>query len=85
MPGKRALRRDIYVTAVCLANYSIEFTVRDSGPGISPDKVKQIFEAYYTTKDKGTGLGLAIVKHNIELYEGKLQVDSELGKGPNLP
>jgi len=72
---------DIYVTAVCRVNYSTEFTVRDSGPGISPDKIKQIFEAYYTTKEKGTGLGLAIVKHNIELYEGKLHVDSELGKG----
>jgi len=48
---------DIYVTAVCRVNYSTEFTVRDSGPGISPDKIKQIFEAYYTTKEKGTGAG----------------------------
>ena len=37
--------------------------------------------AYYTTKEKGTGLGLAIVKHNVDLYEGKLLVESELGKG----
>jgi signal transduction histidine kinase len=72
---------NIYVEAACLRNYSTEFTVRDSGPGIPSDKLIRVFEAYYTTKEKGTGLGLAIVKHNIELYEGKLQVESELGKG----
>ena len=53
----------------------------DDGPGIPPDKMERIFEAYYTTKEKGTGLGLAIVKHNAELYSGTVRVESELGKG----
>ena len=48
----------------------IEISMRDDGPGIPPDKIERIFEAYYTTKEKGTGLGLAIVKHNAELYGG---------------
>jgi signal transduction histidine kinase len=60
---------------------SVEISVADTGPGIPPDKVERIFEQYYTTKEKGTGLGLAIVKHNIELYAGKVRVESELGKG----
>jgi two-component system sensor histidine kinase HydH len=59
----------------------VEISVADSGPGISPDQQARIFEAYYTTKPKGTGLGLAIVKNNVELYEGTLRVESELGKG----
>jgi len=55
--------------------------VRDDGPGIAPDKIERIFEAYYTTKERGTGIGLAIVKHNVELYGGHVRVESELGKG----
>ena len=60
---------------------SVEISIADTGPGIPPDKVERIFEQYYSTKEKGTGLGLAIVKHNIELYAGKVRVESELGKG----
>ena len=60
---------------------SVEITVVDDGPGISPDKVEKVFEQYYSTKEKGTGLGLAIVKHNVELYAGSVRAESELGKG----
>jgi signal transduction histidine kinase len=71
----------IVVTAECHRDYSIEISVRDDGPGISPDKIERIFEAYYTTKEKGSGLGLAIIKHNVELYGGSVRVESELGQG----
>jgi signal transduction histidine kinase len=71
----------VRVRARCLEDYSVEVTVRDSGPGIPPDKQERIFEAYYSTKERGTGLGLAIVKHNVELYGGSVRVESELGKG----
>jgi signal transduction histidine kinase len=74
-------RGEIAVSAVCRADSSVEIVVRDSGPGVPPDKVERIFEAYYTTKEKGSGLGLAIVKHNVELYAGKVQLETELGKG----
>ena len=55
--------------------------MRDDGPGVPPDKIERIFEAYYTTKEKGTGLGLAIVKHNVELYGGTVRVESKSGQG----
>ncbi len=60
---------------------TLRIVVSDTGPGISPDKLNRVFEAYFTSKSKGTGLGLAIVKHNIELYGGAVRVESELGKG----
>lgn len=60
---------------------SVEVIIADNGPGIAPEKRERIFEQYYSTKEKGTGLGLAIVKHNVELYAGKVRVESELGKG----
>jgi signal transduction histidine kinase len=72
---------DIFVAAACHRDYSVELSVRDHGPGVPPDKIERVFEAYYTTKEKGTGLGLAIVKHNAELYGGTVRVESELGKG----
>ncbi|MEI9866040.1 MAG: HAMP domain-containing sensor histidine kinase [Limisphaerales bacterium] len=72
---------DVFVAATCQRDYSVEISVRDNGPGIAPEKMERIFEAYYTTKEKGSGLGLAIVKHNAELYGGIIRVESELGKG----
>jgi signal transduction histidine kinase len=71
----------VSVSAVCRPDYSVEISVHDSGPGVPPDKVEQIFEAYYSTKEKGTGLGLAIVKHNAELYAGTVRLESGLGNG----
>ena len=72
---------NIFISARCQADYSVEVTIRDDGPGIPPEKQERIFEAYYTTKEKGTGLGLATVKHNVELYGGTVRVESGLGKG----
>ncbi len=60
---------------------TVQIIISDTGPGIPPDKIVRVFEAYFTSKSKGTGLGLAIVKHNIELYGGTVHVESELGKG----
>jgi signal transduction histidine kinase len=72
---------NVLITAKSDRDQSIEISICDDGPGISPDKLGRIFEAYYTTKEKGTGLGLAIVKHNVELYGGKVCVESKLGQG----
>lgn len=72
---------NVFITARRLDDHSIEVSIRDDGPGIPPDKLERVFQAYYTTKPKGTGLGLATVKHNLELYGGSIRVESELGKG----
>lgn len=74
-------RGTVVITASCKRDDDVEITVTDDGPGIAPEKLGRVFEAYFTTKDKGTGLGLAIVKHNAELYGGEARVESVLGKG----
>ncbi len=74
-------RGTVVITAQADRKHAVEISVADDGPGIAPDKVERVFEAYFTTKDKGTGLGLAIVKHNVELYGGEVRVESMLGKG----
>lgn len=72
---------NVFVAADCRREYAVEISVRDDGPGISPDKIERVFEAYYTTRERGSGLGLAIVKHNAELYGGTVRVESRLGQG----
>jgi signal transduction histidine kinase len=74
-------RGEIEISANYGENDSIRILIADTGPGIAPDKIDKIFEAYFTTREKGTGLGLAIVKHNTEMYGGTVNVHSELGKG----
>jgi signal transduction histidine kinase len=71
----------VMVKAIVLRDQTVEITIADDGPGVPPDKLGRIFEAYFTTKEKGTGLGLAIVKHNVELYGGTIRLESVLGKG----
>lgn len=59
----------------------VALSFRDTGPGIAPDQLGSIFEAYQTTKDKGTGLGLMIVQRIIREHGGQIEVDSRPGEG----
>jgi signal transduction histidine kinase len=47
-------------------------SVRDSGPGIDPDDLEDVFESFYTTKSSGTGMGLSICRSIIEAHGGRL-------------
>ncbi len=57
--------------------------VRDTGTGISADKLAKIFEPFFTTKPKGqgTGLGLAIVRSLVDAHRGQITVTSQEGQG----
>lgn len=59
----------------------VELAIEDTGCGIPPDKIKHIFDPFYSDKDKGTGLGLAITHSIIENNNGKITVTSVVGKG----
>jgi PAS domain S-box-containing protein len=59
----------------------LELRVTDSGMGIPSDRLDKIFLPFYTTKPKGTGLGLALVHKIVLLHNGRIQVDSQEGKG----
>lgn len=55
--------------------------IQDTGPGISASDVQNLFDAFYTTKQKGTGLGLYISQKILAEHGGSIQVDAELSTG----
>ena len=61
------------------------FAVRDDGPGIPGQFHEQIFKLFQTLKPRdqveGSGMGLAMVRKNIEIFGGKIQLESAEGKG----
>ncbi len=59
----------------------VKIGVSDTGKGMSRQVCDNIFEPFYTTKDRGTGLGLAIVFNIIQKHDGDITVESEEGKG----
>lgn len=63
---------------------SIVISVTDTGPGIAPEDVQRIFEAYFTTKKGGTGLGLPMTRRIVEEHAGKVLVQSDVGRGTRI-
>jgi len=62
--------------------FRLEFI--DTGYGIQSDKINEIFDYYYTSKNTGTGLGLAIARQIIEGHNGTISATSDEGKGTKL-
>lgn len=59
----------------------LDMLVCDNGPGIPKNKLKHIFDPFYTTRQEGTGLGLAVVRAIIHAHKGDIFVDSTCGIG----
>jgi signal transduction histidine kinase len=58
-------------------------SISDTGKGIAPEDLERIFEPFYTTKPvgKGTGLGLSLAWGIVERHHGRIEVESEVGRG----
>jgi PAS domain S-box-containing protein len=59
----------------------IVISVGDTGVGLPPDKVEQVFHAFFTTKPQGTGMGLSISRSIIESHGGRLWASTNAGRG----
>lgn len=55
--------------------------ITDHGPGIPEEARDKIFNLYYTTKPKGSGIGLAQAFRAVQLHNGRIKVESEVGRG----
>lgn len=78
--------KNIYISAV-ENSHIVSISVKDEGPGISPEDQKKMFKKFQklsarpTAGESSTGLGLSIIKTLVERMNGKISVNSELGKG----
>ena len=77
--------KQVYVTQKNLTD-GVRIEIRDTGDGISEDKIKLIFDKYYRSENHkreivGTGLGLSIVKAILKLHNFDYGVNSTIGKG----
>jgi PAS domain S-box-containing protein len=56
-------------------------SVADTGGGIPQEQINRIFEPFYTTKNKGSGLGLMIVQRIVRAHNGRIELESNVGRG----
>ena len=72
----------IIIRSMVMDNHVV-IEIGDNGSGIPEDKIQEIFEPFYTTKDidKGCGLGLTIVTEIVKSYDGQINVESRTGQG----
>lgn len=66
------------------AHGSLVVSVIDRGIGMSSETKRRLFEAFYTTKRNGTGLGMMITQEIVKKHGGKIEVESEEGKGTTV-
>ncbi len=67
----------------------LDFSVQDTGPGIAPEELNSLFEAFAQTQagldsHEGTGLGLSICRQFVEMMGGEISVESEVGQGSSF-
>jgi hypothetical protein len=64
----------------------VEIRVADDGPGITPEERRHLFDPYYSARQAGRGLGLGLSKawRILDLHGGRIEVDSEPGRGATL-
>ncbi|MGE0267092.1 MAG: MASE1 domain-containing protein [Candidatus Omnitrophota bacterium] len=63
---------------------SVSISIMDTGIGIDPADLSEIFQPFFTRKSKGTGLGLAICSELVNLHNGKIEVTSKIGGGTTM-
>jgi PAS domain S-box-containing protein len=73
--------RELLISTEQTQTAGVLVSVCDSGPGIDPDHVERVFEAFYTTKSSGVGMGLSICRSIIDAHGGRLWADMNASRG----
>lgn len=80
-----AIEKDGEITLTTgVVENGITVTISDNGPGISAADLKRIFEPLWTSRSQGTGLGLPLCQQILEKLDGRISIESTLGKGASV-
>jgi PAS domain S-box-containing protein len=74
-------RREVLISTQQAEPDGVLVTVSDTGPGLDPDSLPHLFEAFYTTKPDGTGMGLSICGAIVEAHGGRLWATADRPRG----
>ncbi len=81
MSGVSEKARKLWISTEADASNGARVTVRDSGPGLDPASLEQLFDAFYTTKSSGMGMGLSICQSIIKAHEGRIWAEANAPQG----
>jgi signal transduction histidine kinase len=81
MSSVEAGPRELLISTEQTQGNGVLVTVRDSGPGIDPEHLERVFDAFYTTKTSGVGMGLSICRSIIGAHGGRLWADANEPQG----
>ena len=81
MSSVEAGERELLISTEQNQTGDVLVAVRDSGPGIDPEHLERVFEAFYTTKSGGVGMGLSICRSIIDAHGGRLWADANEPRG----
>jgi signal transduction histidine kinase len=80
MKGKGTLSLRVFPVAKNGSTF-VRIEVEDTGSGIDPENLHNIFNPFYSTKESGVGLGLPLVYKIIASHQGQIEVDNRPGEG----
>jgi signal transduction histidine kinase len=81
MASTPASKRTINIATRTTEDGYVEVSIRDHGPGMSPDELNRLFEPFFTTKERGLGLGLSICATIVRSHRGRLNLSNARGGG----
>jgi signal transduction histidine kinase len=84
MSAHAAAARDLLIHTVKTKSGSVLVAVCDSGPGVDPENLERIFDAFFTTKADGLGMGLSICRAIIQGHGGRLSATGDTAQGTIL-
>jgi signal transduction histidine kinase len=73
--------RDLLISTVADKSIGVLVAVRDSGPGLNPERLDRIFDPFYTTKQSGMGMGLSICRSIVEAHGGRVWATANVPQG----
>lgn len=85
MDAVKVEARELSISTEQTRTKGVPVAVYDPGPGIDPENLAGVFEAFYTTKSNGMGMGLAICRSSVEAHGGRLWAETNKPRGVAFP